>query len=529
MIRPLIDDAKRPLDAAQMRDAVFGKDREPQIVYQFGNTVIDFGIEVIRTTCEHDAVCAAPDRFFDRFDTLFFRIAPKLFLFRPRFVDRARDALFRQFRKVRDKLFGQAHGQTVFIVNRQKRIHVQNGSVLPQRIDIVAQHFGIACDDGTIIVIARSRIFLQFVGRAGIENKFYTLLQKAFDVSVRNLSRIAHRLRRNRFKSFFVNRTRRSGRKTHAETERSEKRKPQRIIFVHIEHARNADLSHRCVFSAERNVIVKKPRVFPREHIRKLRFFSRFDIRRFFIARVEDIAVEFRSPLAAVARYELPLEAAGAERVDRQKAVVLAFAAAAEIELDAERLKIRKRGDARTDFMPRSARSLFGLRSRKVEPLIVGDERRTVGSHETCNVGTEHVHTRNVFERAQHGIVVERTALHDDFRADVARLTQFNNFEKRVFNNRIRKTRGDVGDGRAFFLRLLDAAVHKYGTPASQVDGLFGEQRPFAELAHIHTHRARKIVEKAAAAGRAGFVQLNGNDGAVFHAKAFHILPADVE
>jgi len=160
--------------------------------------------------------------------------------------------------------------------------------------------------------------------------------------------------------------------------------------------------------------------------------------------------------------------------------------------------------------MTRSARSLFGLRSRKVEPLIVGDERRTVGSHETCNVGTEHVHTRNVFERTQHGIVVERTALHDDFRADVARLTQFNNFEKRVFNNRIRKTCGDVGDGRTFFLRLFDAAVHKYGTPASQVDGLFGAQRPFAELAYIHTHRARKIVEKAAAAGRAGFVQLNG-------------------
>ena len=145
------------------------------------------------------------------------------------------------------------------------------------------------------------------------------------------------------------------------------------------------------------------------------------DIRRFFIARVENIAVEFRSPLAAVARYELPLEAAGTERVDRQKAVVLAFAAAAEIELDAERLKIRKRGDTRTDFMTRSARSLFGLRSRKVEPLIVGDERRTVGSHETCNVGTEHVHARNIFERAQHGVVVERTALHDDFRADVAR------------------------------------------------------------------------------------------------------------
>ncbi len=175
VIRPLIDDAKRPLDAAQMRDAVFGKNRKSQIVYEFGNAVIDFGIEVIRTTCEHDAVCAAPDRFFDRFDTLLFRIAPELFLFRPRFVHRARDALFRQFRKVRNELFGQAHGEAVFIVNRQKRIHVQNGRVLPERIDIVAQHFGIACDDGTIIVIARSRIFLQFVGRTGIENKFYTL------------------------------------------------------------------------------------------------------------------------------------------------------------------------------------------------------------------------------------------------------------------------------------------------------------------------------------------------------------------
>ena len=83
-------------------------------------------------------------------------------------------------------------------------------------------------------MIARTLIFLQFVGSAWIKDEFYALLQKSDDVSMRNFSRIAYGFGRDSFDTFFVDVFRRTRRNPHAEAEFGKKRKPQRIIFVHI-------------------------------------------------------------------------------------------------------------------------------------------------------------------------------------------------------------------------------------------------------------------------------------------------------
>ena len=100
--------------------------------------------------------------------------------------------------------------------------------------------------------------------------------------------------------------------------------------------------------------------------------------------------------------------------------------------------------------------------------------------------------------------------------------------EQRVLHDAHGKTRGDVGHVRAVFLRLLDGAVHEDRAAAAQIDRVAGEQAEFREIRDGITQRSCERLDKAAAAGAAGFVQYDGIDGIVADGQTFHVLPADV-
>ena len=172
---------------------------------------------------------------------------------------------------------------------------------------------------------------------------------------------------------------------------------------------------------------------------------------------------------------------------------------------------------------------LAGLWSHQVAPLVAGDKGGTIGSHKAGHVRAEHVDARNFFKGAQDGVVVKGSALDDNLCSDVAGAAQFYYFEQRVLDYRIRKACGNVGDRGSFLLRLLYAAVHKDGAAASQVHRLLCGQSLLAKLADVHSHRAGKVVQEASAAGRASLVKLDRRNRAVLHAKALHVLAADVQ
>ena len=186
------------------------------------------------------------------------------------------------------------------------------------------------------------------------------------------------------------------------------------------------------------------------------------------------------------------------------------------------------RGERRANVVNRSFR-LARLWRHQVAPLVAGDQGGTVGSHKAGHVRAEHVDARNFFKGAQNRVVVESSALDDNLGSDVARAAQLYYFEQGVLDYRIRKAGRNVGDRGAFLLRLLHAAVHEDRAAASQVNRLLGGQSLLAELAHVHSHRAGKVVQEASAARRAGFVKLDGRNRAVLHAKALHVLAADVQ
>ena len=78
-------------------------------------------------------------------------------------------------------------------------------------------------------------------------------------------------------------------------------------------------------------------------------------------------------------------------------------------------------------------------------------------------------------------------------------------------------------------MRLFDFGIHEYRAAGTEVDGTLGQEGCLRKFLNRHLQRFGKGVEEGAAARRAGFIEQDVFDVAVFDAAAFHILTADVE
>ncbi len=87
----------------------------------------------------------------------------------------------------------------------------------------------------------------------------------------------------------------------------------------------------------------------------------------------------------------------------------------------------------------------------------------------------------------------------------------------------------DVLNGGAVLLGLLHAGVHKHGAAAAQVHGPVGKQAQGGKVLDVVAQRLGEGLQKAAAAGGAGFVQEDVADGTVLDLEALHVLTADVD
>ncbi len=78
-------------------------------------------------------------------------------------------------------------------------------------------------------------------------------------------------------------------------------------------------------------------------------------------------------------------------------------------------------------------------------------------------------------------------------------------------------------------MSLLYTGVHEYGAAAAQIDRIFGGVRGFRELGHVEVQARSEALDEAAATRRAGLVEHDMLNNAVFDAQALHVLAADVE
>ena len=161
--------------------------------------------------------------------------------------------------------------------------------------------------------------------------------------------------------------------------------------------------------------------------------------------------------------------------------------------------------------------------------LAQAEEGRAVSAHQTGDVGADDLDAHLLLEGAEDGLIVEGTALHDDLPAQLFGAGRTDDLVQRVLDDADGQARRDILDGRAVLLGLLDRAVHEDGAAAAQIHGAVGEEAEGRELLDIVAQCLREGLQKAAAAGRAGFVQEDVADGTIFDLEALHILTADVD
>ncbi|MPM67257.1 hypothetical protein SDC9_114179 [bioreactor metagenome] len=99
-----------------------------------------------------------------------------------------------------------------------------------------------------------------------------------------------------------------------------------------------------------------------------------------------------------------------------------------------------------------------------------GGQRRTVGTHQTRNVGTHDLDTGLQFERPQHRIVQERAALGHHLVTELGAVTHLHHLVQGVADHRVAQSGGDIADRGALLLSLLDRGIHEDGAAAAQVD-----------------------------------------------------------
>ena len=104
--------------------------------------------------------------------------------------------------------------------------------------------------------------------------------------------------------------------------------------------------------------------------------------------------------------------------------------------------------------------------------MLLGEQRDADGAHE-AGVGRARDGAAEVLdERAQHRVVAERAALHDDAVAEACRIGHAHDLREHVSDDRAAQAGHDVGGRAAVFLLADDAGVHEHRAAAAEHGGL---------------------------------------------------------
>ena len=356
---------------------------------------------------------------------------------------------------------------------------------------VAGEDFGIVGHDGAVVVVV-AQTLVDVVGQAGVEDGVQMHLGQGLDVAMAELGREAGGVAGDGSLTSQIEAAAGHRAGVDGKAELCPEGVPERQQLVHIQAERDADgaaLSGHGLIAGQKLLLVG--------------------------VEVEAVVLALAGDglVAAVAGNEL---AAIGEGVDGELAVVAAAAA-----LDAD------------DFLVEVLQLFLAHHGGGGLAVLVAlaqtEEGRTVSAHQTGDVGADDLDAHLLLEGAEDGLIVERTALHDDLPAQLFGAGRTDDLVQCVLDDADGQARRDILDGRAVLLGLLDRAVHKDGAAAAQIHGAVGEEAEGRELLDVVAQCLRESLQKAAAAGRAGFVQEDVADGTIFDLEALHILTADVD
>ena len=356
VVAPLVDDLELRGFDRHVVDGVLRDDRQMVALDHLRDAVVDLRVDVVRTADEHDDLLA---RLLHALEDLRAVIAHILTVLRELavgLVDGRSNLLFLQA-LMGTELLVESLGHALLVIDRQERLQ-EVDVLLAQDVHVAADVLGVRGDDRAVVVILRRVLVVDHVvGFARVEYLRDALLDEVHDVAVRELGRIAERVRRHGRHALEVHLGTRLAREHDAVAELREECEPERVVLVHVEHARQADRAARGLL--ERLVVLEEALVLVLVDVR----------------RVGLLLLPADAALAAVAREVL---AAVRELLHRDQALVAAAAAAVGARRDGEVVELIWRQQARLLLA-------FFL------GLLECEDGRTVGAHEARDIGADDV------------------------------------------------------------------------------------------------------------------------------------------
>ena len=198
MVGPLVTHAKRALQAL-VDDGVLGENSHSQSDNDLGNTVVDFGVEVVGTARQDDSTHSMFTHPRERFAALFLDFILNCGVFFPRLIQRASHFLNADVVAILCEGAHQVSGQVVTVAEVDEGADELHARLI-QAFHVVADDFGVGCNDRAVEVVIRVGELLLEVD-AGVPDRCDSLVQQGFDVSVDEFGRVAHVFRRDRFHS----------------------------------------------------------------------------------------------------------------------------------------------------------------------------------------------------------------------------------------------------------------------------------------------------------------------------------------
>ncbi len=305
---------------------------------------------------------------------------------------------------------------------------------------------------------------------------------------------IALRLAGNGFDTKLVDFTVGKGREHHTKAQLRKEGEPKRIVFVHVQNPRYSYRAPFGLIGRQRLVGEVTFQLIVEEVGRAVLFFG--------LAK---------PPLAAVAGNVLT---AAGKFVDGQPAVV-----GAALTFGHAGLKLQI-----CDLLQIQHGGLISI-----PKMSSGNQRCAESAHNARDIGTDCLTAGDLFKASKNRVVVESASLYHNVLSEGGGVGDFNYFKERVLDNGVGQSRGNIGDGSAFLLRLLYFGVHKYRTAGSQINGMFGKKGGSCKILHTVIQGFGKGFDERTAAGGAGLVKLYAVYGLIFNFDAFHVLSADVQ
>ena len=200
MVGPLVAHAKGALQAL-VDDGVLGEDGHSQSNDDLGNTVVDFGVEVVGTARQDNSTHSVFTHPLECFTALFLDFSLDRGVFFPRLIQCAGHFFNADVVAILREGTHEVRGQVVAVAEVDEGADELHARLI-QAFHVVANDFGVGCNDRAVEVVIRVGELLLEIN-AGVPNRCDSLVQQGFDVSVDELGRIAHVFGGDRFHSLF--------------------------------------------------------------------------------------------------------------------------------------------------------------------------------------------------------------------------------------------------------------------------------------------------------------------------------------